>query len=385
MKCVDFVCYTSKLCNLRCRYCYELPLLSDRRRMELPQIEALFEHVAAHYDRYDEPVQLRFQWHGGEPLLIEPEFYWQVFAIQQRVFAGSKHKPRNIVQTNMTALDDARIELLRDGFDDAGVSIDPCSRLRVDRRGLTVESRVLRNLDRALHAGVHLTGVTVLTRPLLGRIPEVYRFWRERRMGFRLLPLERGLYAQGQDFEIESSETLRALCELADVWLADAEPVWVEPLLRHLTLLMHAARGADHRVATHDKAQWESVVLVDTDGSMYGYGSRFDRDQSPGNLFTTPLERLLAHPTHVAVAERARARVKAACTSCPYYGRACTGDPVVEGELGAGSVGADGEPVCVVARGLYAHLERRLVQVGALDPRTHLISRAFVQAVSEAP
>jgi uncharacterized protein len=385
MKCVDFVCYTSKLCNLRCRYCYELPLLSDKRRMELPQIGALFEHVAEHYDRYDEPVQLRFQWHGGEPLLIEPEFYWQVFELQQRVFAGRKHKPRNIVQTNMTMLDDARIELLRDGFDDAGVSIDPCSRLRVDRRGLSVESRVLRNLDRALHAGVHLTGVTVLARPLLGRIPDVYRFWRERRMGFRLLPLERGLYAEGQDFEIESGETLRALCELADVWLADPEPVWVEPLLRHLTLLMHAARGEGQRVATHDKSQWESVVLVDTDGTMYGYGSRFDRGQSPGNLFTTPLERLLAHPTHLAVAERARARVKAACTDCPYFGRACTGDPVVEGELGAGSVGPDGKPACVVARGLIAHLERRLVQAGALDPRTRMVSRAFVHAVSEAP
>src|SRR5688572_31658203 len=92
MKCVDFVCYTSKLCNLRCRYCYELPLLSDKRRMELPQIEALFAHVAEHYAQCDEPLQLRFQWHGGEPLLIEPDFYWRVFELQQRAFAGRDRK-----------------------------------------------------------------------------------------------------------------------------------------------------------------------------------------------------------------------------------------------------------------------------------------------------
>src|SRR5262249_675036 len=35
MRTVDIVVFTSKLCNLRCKYCYELPLLSDKTRITL--------------------------------------------------------------------------------------------------------------------------------------------------------------------------------------------------------------------------------------------------------------------------------------------------------------------------------------------------------------
>jgi uncharacterized protein len=75
MKSVDIVCYTSKLCNLRCRYCYELPMLSDRTRMSFEQIERMFTNVDAGYRGHNEPLGINFQWHGGEPLLIPPEIY----------------------------------------------------------------------------------------------------------------------------------------------------------------------------------------------------------------------------------------------------------------------------------------------------------------------
>src|SRR3954470_13166336 len=102
---VDIVCYTSKLCNLRCRYCYELPLLGDRTRMGFAQIEQMFANVEAGYRGLGEPVEITFQWHGGEPLLIPPETYRRIFQIQRRVFAGSIHRIRNAIQSNFTVMD----------------------------------------------------------------------------------------------------------------------------------------------------------------------------------------------------------------------------------------------------------------------------------------
>src|SRR5207249_10872376 len=100
MKRVDIVCYTSKLCNLRCRYCYRLPMLADPTRMSFEEVEQMFVNVALGYRRYDEPVGINFYWHGGEPLLIRPEVYRRIFDIQRRVFRGSIHRITNGLQSN---------------------------------------------------------------------------------------------------------------------------------------------------------------------------------------------------------------------------------------------------------------------------------------------
>src|SRR5262245_48023292 len=119
---VQFVVKVSKHCNLRCRYCYEYKELGNKQRMAPEQLEQLFANVAGWYGRLSEPAQLEFVWHGGEPLLLPPEYYWQAFEAQKRLLPDKPPKLRNVVQTNLTLLDDERIRLLRDGFDGVGVS-----------------------------------------------------------------------------------------------------------------------------------------------------------------------------------------------------------------------------------------------------------------------
>src|SRR3954466_9223944 len=123
MKRVDIVCYTSKLCNLRCRYCYELPMLIDASRMSLQDIERMFVNVERGYRAYNEPIGINFYWHGGEPLLIPPSFYDRVFEIQRRVFPESTRRITNSIQSNFTVMDDDRIALLQ-RFDAVGISLD---------------------------------------------------------------------------------------------------------------------------------------------------------------------------------------------------------------------------------------------------------------------
>ena len=380
MKRIDIVCYTSKLCNLRCRYCYELPLLSDRRRMSLGQIERMFWNFASYFGQLEDPPEVRFQWHGGEPLLIPPDFYWRILELERRVFDGTGCPVRNVVQSNMTVLDDERIELLRDGFDVVGISLDLFSGLRVNQSGECQEERGIRNLDRALAAGVKVNGITVLTRPLLVQIADVYRFWRDREMNFRLLPIEKGMYEPGQGFEVDAHETLDALCEVADLWFADDRPVSIQPLMRHLRLLMYDRSSGYRRVPRYDKSRWEGVVLVDTDGAIYSYTNRFDSARSPGNIFDVGFGQILAGRTHARVVAEANARMAATCSSCAYWGRSCPGDPIAEGEMNFTERTPDGALDCVVTKGLIRHLERRLRQAGVIDPTSGLLSESFTSS-----
>lgn len=367
MKRVDIVCYTSKLCNLRCRYCYELPLLSDRARMSFEQIERLFNNIELGYHGSDEPVAINFHWHGGEPLLIPPQFYWRIFEIQRLAFARSVHKVTNRIQSNFTVMDDDRVALLRE-FDSVGVSLDLFSGLRVNKGGVCQESRALKNLERVRAAGIAVGGVTVLSQPNLPHISDIYRFYRDRRMCFRVRPLEKGLYPGGQDFEIGPRDVLQAYCTLADMWLTDDSPVSITPLDRFLFLAIHANQHPDNRVALYNPGNWASMVLVDTDGSVYTYGERFQH--SLGNLFTTPLDQVLAGPLYQDSTEATRVRMATTCRQCPYYGRACPGDPIGESYHDFVEYEDDGSLRCIVARGIIRHIEQRLREMGTIAAST---------------
>lgn len=366
MRNIDFVLYTSKHCNLRCSYCYELPLLSDRRRMQHQQLQRMFAHVREYLDQQAEPVQVRFQWHGGEPLLLPPDYYHAAFEGCAEIFQDSPHRVQHTVQTNLTILDDARLTLLKSGFDSVGVSLDVCSGLRVNKLGVDQENRTHDNLERLLAAGVRPDGITVLSRANLKHMARIYDFYRDRKMNFRILPLEKGMYEAGQPFELSPQDILNALCELADMWFADAQTVLVQPLIEHIQMLV-AARARPTLRVVHDKRAWEPVLQVDTDGRLYGYTSYLDDAHALGNLFQSPLLQLLGGVAHHAQIEVAEARVRSACNGCEFLGRGCTGYPIAESEVSFLDRRTDGQLECSVVKPLLSYLEKKLTEGGVFD------------------
>jgi uncharacterized protein len=379
MRAVDIVVFTSKLCNLRCKYCYELPLLGDKTRISLEQIEVALENLNTFFRTVEQPIDISFFWHGGEPMLIEPEYYWKIFDIQRRVFTGSRHRLHNGVQTNLTVLDDARFDLLKNGFDHVGVSIDVVGGLRVNVAGRDTQHRTIANLERVRERGLRPGGITVLTRANLAHLSTVYEFYKQREMSFRVLPVEPGMYEPGQGFELTAPEILRGLCDLADLWFAEAPPLRIEPIHSLLDVLIGKAGQLDIRVPQYDLNDWQRVILLDTNGQIFGYEGSFDPVHSPGNLFETSFVDIMASAGQKRRTERARAAIAKSCTDCPYYRSRCNGHHVAEGGATMHDILPDGSRQCVVARGLFEHLETRMVQAGILDV-SGVLSTGFRQA-----
>ena len=285
MRQLDVVVITSKLCNLRCTYCYELPLLSDRTTMTLDQLGAMFEHVAAFVEQRKAEVLLRFAWHGGEPLLIKPDFYWRAFERQQQAFAASGQvKLVNHVQTNLTMLDQERLELLSSGFDQVGVSLDLTSGLRVNVAGRDQEHRTLANLDTVLASGLRPGGITVLSRANSRDVRQIYEFYRNRGMDFRLLPVHDSMQNPNHSTTLSFSEVLRSLCQLCDLWLVDAPAIRVEPIQQMIDVIVGVPSGFIE-LTPYAPELWQSVIIVDTDGGVYSDGELLDQENVMGNLF----------------------------------------------------------------------------------------------------
>jgi uncharacterized protein len=372
---VQFVVKTSKHCNLRCRYCYEYAELGNKQAMSLEQIEAMFRNIASYYQQLDFPVDIEFVWHGGEPLLQHPDFYWRAFELQNQIFDRTRNSISNGVQTNLTLLDRERLRLLSEGFDHVGVSIDLFGGLRVYQTGIESQDRVLENMDRLTDAGINFGCITVLTKRNLDRIADIYHFYRSLGLPARILPLFKGSFDNQHDgFEITAAETLSAYQQLVDLWLEDEDFVLITPIREAIQqIVYHYSPNAPS--VFYDKREWESIYLVNTDGEVYSYADAYDPDRSHGNIFTTTLDRVIDNERHWQIVADAEHRIEQTCSDCPYFG-SCSGYPMAEGSREYYPVDSRGALQCIVDRGILEYIDRRLRAVGTIDPLTHRISIA---------
>ena len=361
---VHFIIKISKLCNLRCKYCYEMPELANRDAMSLDQLDRMYLHIAEHYGALEEPTRLVMVWHGGEPLLQQPDFYWRTFERQQKIFQGfSRLRVENVVQTNLTVLDEERLRLLRDGFSAVGVSIDLFGGLRVNLAGRDAEERVLQNMDRLNEAGIPYGGITVLTRLNRPHVKRIYRFYESMSLPFRLLPIFPGAFEdQHAGFGIDAAEVLAAFREVVDLWLESDKYIAVIPIDGHIReVLLHLTEGAP--TTFYDRRRWETAVMVNTSGDVFGYPEAYDPAYCYGNVFTTPLGQLFASPNREKSLKAAETRMALSCIKCPYFG-ACSGYHMAEDNRRYDDAVRDGNALCVVEKNLLAHIERRLKESG---------------------
>ncbi|MFW6295668.1 MAG: radical SAM protein [Halothece sp.] len=381
---VTFVVKTSKLCNLRCKYCYEFAELGNKAAMSLEQAEKMFKNIASYYRQFDFPIELEFNWHGGETLLQPPEFYWNAFELQRKIFGNLGKSVINSVQTNLTVLDSKRIDLLKNGFDRIGVSIDLFGSLRVNQKGDQSQPKVLENMDRLRQENIPFGCITVLTQRNLPYLREIYDFYRKMNIPFRVLPLFKGAFeGQHDGFEITPHDTLKAYCQLIDFWLEDDQFVSITPLMDYIRQVLHLyTPDAPPRI--YNKKEWEFIYLVNTTGDMYSVADAYNIERSHGNIFTNPLGELVESDRHLQVIAEAEGRIKKTCYKCPYYG-SCSGFPIAEGSRQYYELDEEGAMRCIVEKGVLQHIEYRLIQAGMLDLQTRMINLEKLNVPEENP
>ncbi|MGJ5632658.1 radical SAM protein [Nostoc sp. CALU 1950] len=364
---VQFVIKSSKFCNLRCRYCYEFLELGNKAAITLEQLEQMYKHIASYYLKLAHPVEIEFVWHGGEPLLQPPDYYWQTFEQQQQVFAELRGNVTNTVQTNLTILNKESIQLLKNGFDSVGISIDLFGGLRVNKANIDSQKKVLANMNRLEKENISFSCITVLTKLNLPYVQEIYKFYESRNISFRILPLFNGAFdGQHTGFEIDDNDVLKAFCTLVDLWMESDQLVVVSPIVEYIAQILHYYTP-NCEPYFYNKLEWESIYLVNVNGDVYSYADAYNPNFCHGNLFTTSMEEIvlgIGHQKAIAAAEK---RIISTCTSCRYFG-SCTGYPVAELSISYNQIDKQGKIYCVREKEVLQHIEIRLIQAGIIDP-----------------
>src|SRR5580692_2056319 len=144
---INWIIKLSKLCNLRCGYCYEWNELGDPRRMGADLIERVV--TAAEYLhrlrlQTTPTVRTTLIMHGGEPLVLPLDYLESFLEVARAHFVGLNHEIA--LQSNLFKISDAQIALLKAYNVNVGVSYDVAPGVRLTVNGRESAHRVEDNI-----------------------------------------------------------------------------------------------------------------------------------------------------------------------------------------------------------------------------------------------
>jgi uncharacterized protein len=178
---ITLIVKVTRLCNLRCLYCYDWRSGPEQR---MPFRVAARMTAAALTDPTHDAVT--FLWHGGEPTLLPIQYFEKIMAVQAR-FQRPGQIVVNSIHTNATNLTEDWISFFHRYRWQTGISIDgPADihdRYRVDAAGRPTLSRALRGYDLLVREGLGVGVIAVVDRQALSRGPKyLFDFMVEQRI-----------------------------------------------------------------------------------------------------------------------------------------------------------------------------------------------------------
>lgn len=163
-------------CNLRCTYCFYNG--KDQKTEAIMSDDLLESFLSQYFSLFS--GELRFVWHGGEPLLAGINFYERALAFQRK-FAKRGDVVENMIQTNATLITGDWAKFFKRNDFRVGISIDGAKKRR-DGQRLNVGGRgsfdqVLAGLASLRKHGITPGVIQTVLRSGVDTLSEDFRFF----------------------------------------------------------------------------------------------------------------------------------------------------------------------------------------------------------------
>ncbi len=287
---VAFIIRTTRLCNLRCSYCYVCPDESAQT-MSFPLVVRTIRDALR--DRRLRDVT--FYWFGGEPTLLPVTFYEKALWLQ-RALRRNGQVIHNDLITNGTRVTDEWIRLWRDHGFRLRVSLDgPPESHDAHRKfagGKPTSELVVRGIRALVAAGLG-PSVDLVVTPAVRRIGAARLLEyvlelgvKELRVRYMLASPEDGLTPDGER-PLPFSEYVGYLRDLFRIWWPRAAG---KLAIQELTDLVETLRSGPTGLCVHSGQCFGSVYTIEPDGGVFTCDDFFGYDSHRfGNLFQMTL------------------------------------------------------------------------------------------------
>jgi uncharacterized protein len=334
---VNWVVKVSKLCNLRCRYCYEWNELHRTERMSLGDWERLLGSVRDYHERRNAEAGGSFKttiiWHGGEPLLLPISYMRAVLELQHRMLGALLDTGAvvNALQSNLYRITDEQIDLLKSERIQLGVSCDVVGGVRLTLGNQETEEQIVRNMDRVRAADLDFGAITVLGAHTAPRITDIYDFYESLGIEVRFLPLFAApLNTPDAPFALDTAQAEEALKRLFMHWVERKRRVSILPIDDCIATVLRGRHGSPTWKMDRELGEW--AFIVNTDGGLFQMHEAYDERWKLGNIFEQTIDEVLASPAYVSSFARDRDVVTRVCSGCRWK-TGCSMLPAFDGSM----------------------------------------------------
>lgn len=212
----------TETCNSNCYYCDVVRKQGTGTSMSLEVLEQVFRRIDEYLQaRPEETVELL--WHGGEPLLLGPEYYRAALEMQDRCCGRTHGRITHAIQTNLTCFTEEFIEIFRGlGITGVGTSYDPQPHMRgpgPEIDSALYNTRFLRAVELLDRHDIGWGMIYVVTRMSLRNPIEVFYFLTNLRLsgGVNMNPVL--IYdEERRDVAVTAAEFAEFLGAIFPVW-----------------------------------------------------------------------------------------------------------------------------------------------------------------------
>ncbi|HEY1614296.1 MAG TPA: radical SAM protein [Rhizomicrobium sp.] len=356
---ITFVIKASKFCNLRCVYCYEHRELGVRDQIGIDTLEHLFAGI----DAFGAWLLVRgiapsfsFVWHGGEPLLLPPEFYEHAAEAQRRHIRRFAY--RNSLQTNLFGIDQGSLAFVQQAGWHLGVSLDFASGVRRNAGGHDADARVIAAAEALRRSGGRFGAISVLGAHNRDTLLDAYDWVAEFAGGWRILPMfEGGPEADIARLKLSEAEIVRFFAELLERRAHAGKHISIAPLDDYLKWA--SLKIADmHASAVADRDMLDSIFLVNVNGDVFTRPFAYEPRHCLGNIARDAMGDMLERDVYKSCQDAIRGRKLQNCATCESRGF-CDTSPMHE----HGAVTRE-DGRCAIARDAIARIEQDLRESG---------------------
>lgn len=167
----------TEACNSNCAYCDVVIKQDATKTMTFDLLEILYKRVDEYLKKYEcEKIDITI--HGGEPLMLGPDFYRMMLKFQDRICQDTKNRINYSIQSNITLITNDYIEVLGDlGIKTIGTSFDPCPNMRgpgakIDY--ITYNKLFFKGIDLLRENGFYCGVIYVVTKKSLERPLDIF-------------------------------------------------------------------------------------------------------------------------------------------------------------------------------------------------------------------
>lgn len=351
---------TSSMCNLDCGYCY---MRASRHshgldaHTVLRDIDKVIQNCAFGFDK------IKFDWHGGEPLMMGIDYYKNVVRVQRTLANRYGIEFSNTIQTNGTLLGDEYLDFLLENEFKIGLSYDGVpgvtEETRLNHSGIGALDFIYEISDRFRVRRFPLSILCVVSKQNVALGEDIFKFLSAVGVNsYALLPIME--FPREECPKAPSNEEIGDLYKKTfELWASPANPFkTIEPIT---TIVQSLLSGRTPTLCSFASSCLKRMATITPEGNVIQCGSLCAEEFIMGKIYDSTLKEILASRKARTLREMRTHATTAHCNDCEYI-NICRGGCRASAYWISGEYGGR-YPYCEARKDTFRYIKNRLEEI----------------------